>query len=300
MMFKQLKTELPLHLMILPGVILVFIFCYIPMYGIRIAFEQYNPAKGLFGNQTWIGFSNFRYLFMSSNFIRVLRNTIVIASLKVVAGILVPVVASILLNEVRNRKFSRFAQTSIYLPYFLSWVILSGIFVEILSPERGLINVILGLAGIKPIYFLGNKTMFPVIMVATDTWKNYGFNTIIYLAALTCIDPCLYESAELDGANRWNKIVHVSLPGMLSIIALVSTLSLGSILNAGFDQIFNMYSSIVYETGDIIDTYVYRLGLVQMQYGMATAVGLFKSLVSFVLISVSYLLAYRYANYRVF
>lgn len=182
----------------------------------------------------------------------------------------------------------------------LSWIILGGILIDILSPSQGIVNQVLGLFGIEPIYFLGDNKWFPFTIVATDVWKEFGFNTIVYLAALTSINPALYEAALIDGANRWKQTLYVTLPGMLPIIVLLATLSLGNVLNAGFDQIFNLYSPSVYETGDILDTLVYRTGLEQAQYSVATAIGLFKSVVSFVMVSVSYFLAYRLVNYRIF
>jgi len=196
--------------------------------------------------------------------------------------------------------FKRTVQTMIYLPNFLSWVILSGILLEILSPTTGIVNDLLAWLGFERIFFLGRADWFPAVMVISDVWKEFGFNTIVYLAALAGINPVLYEAAVIDGANRWRQTWHVTLPGMTPIIVLLATLSLGQVLNAGFDQIFNLYSPTVYETGDIIDTYVYRLGLANGQFGVATAVGLFKSVISLGLISLSYFLAYRFANYRIF
>jgi putative aldouronate transport system permease protein len=231
---------------------------------------------------------------------RVMTNTIVIAVMKMVLGLIVPVTAALLLNEVRKAAFRRTFQTLVYLPHFLSWVILGGILIDILSPTSGIVNQALDWFGIEPIYFLGDNHWFRFTIVLSDIWKEFGFGTIVYLAALTGISPTLYEAAEADGAGRLRQIWHISLPGMTPIVVLMAVLSLGNILNAGFDQIFNLYSPQVYESGDIIDTLVYRLGLQQFQYGVATAVGLFKSVISFILISVSYYLAYRLANYRIF
>jgi len=186
------------------------------------------------------------------------------------------------------------------MPYFLSWIILSGIFLDLLSPSSGLVNQFLGLFGIKPIFFLASKFWFPVTMVLTDIWKNFGFGTVIYLAALTGIDPGLYEAARIDGANRWKQTLHVTLPGISAMVVLMTILGIGNILNAGFDQVFNLLSPAVYETGDIIDTLVYRLGIEQRQYALSAAVGLMKSGVSFLLISVGYVLADKLADYRIY
>jgi len=299
MKFSRLKMEWPLHLLILPGLILVIIYNYIPMLGLVMAFQKFIPALGITGSK-WIGLDNFRYLLDLPNIWQVLWNTVYIAVMKIIVGLIVPITLAILLNEIIHERFKKFVQTMIYLPHFLSWVILGGILIDILSPNNGIVNQVIKAFGFEPIFFLGDNDWFPFTVVLTDQWKEMGFNTIVYLAAITGIDPTLYEAAKLDGANRLRQTWHVTLPGMLPIIILLMTLSLGNVLNAGFDQIFNLYSPAVYESGDIIDTFVYRLGLVEAQYSVATAVGMFKSVVSLVLISVSYWMAYRFANYRIF
>lgn len=291
--------EMPLHLMLLPGALLVLLFAYGPMVGIVIAFQKFSPTKGLFGSP-WIGFDNFKYVFGLPNTVNVIRNTIWIAIMKMAGGIVFPVVMALLLNEVRVRMFKKFVQTIVYLPHFLSWVILSGILWDVLSPTSGIANDIIGFFGLPKVNFLGNEHWFPFMLAGTDVWKEFGFGTIVYLAALTGINPQLYEAAVIDGASRWQQTRAITLPGLAPIIILLSTLSLGNVLNAGFEQVFNLYSPVVYSTGDILDTYVYRLGLVDFQFGVATAIGLFKSAVSLVLISLSYTLAYRLANYRIF
>lgn len=293
------KRELPLYLMIIPGALVVLIFAYIPMAGIMLSFQDFMPARGWFGSE-WIGLDNFRYVLELPNTYQVLWNTVYIALMKIVAGMGVPILIALLLNEVRKEVFKRGIQTLIYLPHFLSWVILGGILIDFLSPSEGLVNQTLGMFGIQPIYFLGDNHWFPYTLVITDQWKEFGFSTIIYLAALTSINPSLYEAALIDGANRWKQTLHITLPGMVPTIILMGTLSLGQVLNAGFDQVFNLYSPVVYESGDILDTMIYRIGLVEAQYSVSTAIGLFKSVVSFTFITVSYWLAYRFANYRIF
>lgn len=294
------RRELPLHVMILPGLILIVLFSYIPMAGITIAFQRFIPAKGLFGDQQWVGFDNFEYVMSLPNFTQVLWNTLFISSFKLILGLIVPIVFAVLLNELKNNVIKRSVQTAIYLPYFLSWVVLGGILIDILSPSGGIVNGFLGLLGIPKIFFLGDNEWFPFTLIASDVWKNFGYGTIVYLAAITGIDPGLYEAATIDGANRWRKIWHITIPGMRMVIVLLSVLSLGQLLNAGFDQVFNLYSPQVYESGDILDTFVYRIGLLDAQYGVATAVGFFKSVISLTLISGSYFLAYRFAKYRIF
>lgn len=294
------RRELPLHFMILPGLLFIAIFSYVPMAGIVIAFQKFIPAKGLFGDQKWVGWDNFNYVMDLPSFTQVFWNTLSIASMKLVLGLIVPIIFAILLNELKKELVKRSIQTAIYLPYFLSWVVLGGILIDLLSPSGGIVNGLLTSLGMKPIFFLGDNNWFPATLVGSDIWKNFGYGTIVYLAAITGIDPGLYEAATIDGANRWKKAWHITLPGMRMVIVLLSVLSLGQLLNAGFDQVFNLYSPQVYESGDILDTFVYRIGLLDAQYGVATAVGFFKSIVSFVLIAGSYFFAYRFARYRIF
>jgi putative aldouronate transport system permease protein len=230
----------------------------------------------------------------------VLFNTVFIALMKIIAGIIVPLTFALLLNEVSKAKFKRSVQTIIYLPHFLSWIILTGILIDFLSTSDGMVNNIIKSLGFEPIFFLGNYKLFPFVMVITDTWKEFGFGTIIYLAALTGVDPSQYEAAVIDGANRWKQTLYVTIPGILPIVVLMTVLSLGNVLNAGFDQIYNLYNPAVYKTGDILDTFIYRLGLQEAQYGPATAAGLFKSVVSLIFITTSYKLADKFAGYKVF
>lgn len=229
-----------------------------------------------------------------------LRNTISIAFWKIILSLVVPIVVAILLNEVRSSKFRRTVQTAIYLPYFMSWVIFSGVLLDILSPSSGIVNRFLNMLGMNSIFFLGDNRYFQSTIIWTDIWKGFGFGTIVYLAAITGIDQSLYEAATMDGAGRFRKMWHITLPGMRMIIVLMAVLSLGNILNAGFDQIWNLISPQVYETGDVIDTFIYRIGMIDAQFGPATAMGVFKSAVSCFFISVSYYLAYKLFDYRVF
>jgi putative aldouronate transport system permease protein len=286
--------------MIMPGLVFILIFAYTPMAGIIIAFQKFIPARGLFGDQKWVGLDNFRYVMDLPSFGQVFWNTLTISSFKLVLGLLVPIVFAILLNELTNGRVKRAVQTMIYLPYFLSWVVLGGILIDLLSPSGGIVNELLKWFGLEPIFFLGDNKWFPFTLIVSDVWKNFGYGTIVYLAAITGIDPGLYEAATIDGANRWHKAWHITIPGMRMVIVLLAVLSLGQLLNAGFDQVFNLYSPQVYPSGDILDTFVYRIGLLDAQYGVATAVGLFKSIISMVLISAAYLFAYRIAKYRIF
>ena len=294
---KKLKKQLPLHLMLLPGLVLIFICSYIPLGGLVIAFENYNPAKGF--SSPWVGLANFKYIFSQPNFVRTIWNTLYIAVFKLIGGVVVPVTVALLLNELVHSKVKKVFQTLVYLPNFLSWVILAGVLMDILATD-GIVNTCLGKLGIAGISFLGDPKVFPWTMIVSDIWKGFGFGTVVYLAALTGIDPGLYEAAMVDGAKRWKQTIYITLPMLLPTIILMTVLALGNVLNAGFDQIYNLYSPVVYETGDIIDTYVYRLGLQQAQYSVGAAIGLFKSAVSCVLVIVSTVLADKLAGYRIF
>lgn len=289
-----------LYLMLLPGIVLTLIFNYLPMAGLVIAFKQFKPWLGITGSP-WVGLDNFRLMLQREDSLQVIWNTFAIASMKIVTNLVIPVTFALLLNEVRHSFFKRAIQTLVYMPHFLSWVILGGILLDMLS-SQGLVNgMLLPLFGIDhPILFLGDNNWFRAVVIASDSWKEFGFSTIVFLATLAGINPSYYEAAEVDGATRWEQTVHITLPSMIPIITVVGTLSLGNVLNAGFDQIFNLYNPLVYAKGDIIDTFVYRIGVLNGQFGLGTAVGLFKSAVGFIMIVTAYRLAYKLANYRIF
>ncbi|MFI3212557.1 MAG: ABC transporter permease subunit [Eubacteriales bacterium] len=296
-MFTKLKNQWQYHLMLVPGIIVILIFSYIPLYGLIMAFQKYNPALGF--SSPMVGLANFEYIFNQPNFVRTIWNTFYMSIAKLVLGIVVPVTVAIMLNELKNKRVKKIYQTLVYLPNFLSWVILAGVMIDICSAD-GLINQCLLAVGVGPINFLGNAKIFPWTMIISDVWKGFGFGTVVYLAALTGIDPELYEAAMIDGATRFQQIKRITIPQLLPTVILMTVLALGNVLNNGFDQIYNMYSPAVYESGDIIDTYVFRLGIEQAQYSVGAAVGLFKSVVSAVLVCSSYYLADKFAGYRVF
>lgn len=296
-MFKKIKRQWQYHVMLVPGILLLLVFSYYPLYGLVIAFQDYNPGLGF--HSKWVGLDNFKYIFSQPNFIRTIGNTLYIAIFKIIGGIIVPVTFALLLNEVARDRVKRVFQTLVYLPHFMSWVILAGVLTDILGSD-GIINEIINALGFQSVNFLGSVKIFPWTIIISDIWKDFGFGTVIYLAALTSIDPGLYESAMVDGAKRWKQTIYITLPMLAPTIILKTVLSLGGVLDAGFDQIYNMYAPIVYESGDIIDTYVYRLGIQQAQYSVGTAVGLFKSLVSSILVGLSYILADKLAGYRIF
>ena len=294
----RFRTEIPLYLMLLIPVALTFIYSYIPMAGVLISFKKYLPAKGFFASK-WVGWKNFETLFTMPTFTRAMLNTLVIATWKIALNVLVPVVFTLMLNELASLHYKKVVQTVVYLPHFISWVMLAGIFSKLLSGS-GIVNKALGAVGIEPIIFLGDNKWFKFTLIFTDVWKEFGYGTIVYLAAVAGVNVDLYEAAEVDGAGHWKKMLHVTLPAIAPTIVMMLTLSLGNILNAGFDQVFNLYNSMVYESGDIIDTLVYRMGFNNGNFGLSTAAGLFKSAISSLLVVASYWAAYVTTGYRAF
>lgn len=279
---SQKKERLTFHLMLLPGMIVLLIFVFVPLLGSVMAFQDYKVGLGFF-RSPWVGLENFRIIFTFRDSVQVFWNTLIIAFGKLVLNAIVPVLFSILLNELGGSFFKRTFQTIVYLPHFLSWVVLATVVSNMFSLD-GPVNAFFGLFGMEPIQFLADNNWFRTVIVGTDVWKEFGYNSVIYLAALLSIDPGLYEAGSIDGASRFKQILHITIPSLMPTIVLMVALNLGNILNAGFDQVFNLYNPIVYETGDIIDTYVYRIGMVEGQYSIGAAVGLFKSVISFVLI----------------
>jgi len=297
--WDKLKRELPLYIMLLPAIVIVAVFSYGAMIYTVIAFQRFFPTGTLWGSD-FIGFDNFRTLFNMPTFWPMVRNTIIISLGKIIGLIIVPVIFALLLNEVKSMFAKRGIQTMVYLPHFISWIILAGIFRDMLSPSTGIVNLTLMRLGFDPIFFLGDQTWFPITMIVTDIWKGFGFGSVIYLAGLTSIDPSLYESAVIDGANRWKQTLHVTIPGITSLIVLLTVLSMSNILNGGFDQIVNLYSPAVFATGDILDTFVFRLGIMNAQFALATAAGLFRSAISLVFVVGSYYLADKLAGYKIY
>ncbi|MBE6721188.1 MAG: sugar ABC transporter permease [Ruminococcaceae bacterium] len=284
--------------MMLPGMIFLIIFSYIPMVGIIMAFENFTASKGFFGSP-FVGLKHFQYMFSLPDIWAIIRNTLCIAIGKMTLTTLLAIVFAVLLNEIRLNWMKKAIQTVVYLPHFLSWVILATVVVNMFNLD-GSVNQILSKIGIGQTNFLGSNTLFQPLLILTDVWKEFGYSSIVFLAAITSIDPGLYEAAAIDGANWWQKTWHVTLPGMLSIILLISVMNIANVLNAGFDQVYNLYSPMVYETGDIIDTYVYRMGLLSHQYSFSTAVGLFKSFVGMVLMLSVNGLSKKFTDARIF
>lgn len=285
-----------LTMLFIPAAVYYFIFHYVPIYGVLIAFKDYKFSLGIMGSP-WVGFDHFRELFGLGSFWQVFRNTILISCYKLVFGFPAPIVFALLLNEIRLSIFKKFVQTISYFPHFLSWVVLAGLAIQFLSPSIGPVNLIMQMFGLKPIYFLGSAEWFRSVLVATDIWKELGWGTIVYLAAIAGVNPELHEAATVDGANRFHRMRYITLPAMAPVITIMLIFAVGRLVNDDFDQVFNLYNNAVMEVGDVLSTYTYRMGLVNMQYSFSTAVGLFKNVIAFVLVLTANALAKRYNEY---
>ncbi|WP_202916226.1 ABC transporter permease [Paenibacillus mesophilus] len=281
--WKLFRNNLDMYALLIPGLAFLILFRYTPMYGIVIAFQDFNIFDGIAGS-SWVGLDNFRKLMHSDEFMQVFRNTLIISFYKIVLLFPVPIILSLMLNEVGRMWFKRTMQTIVYLPHFLSWVIISGLFINILSPSGGIVNEAIKWMGGQPISFLIDNDFFRGTLVFASGWKEAGWNAIIFLAAIASIDQDQYEAASIDGASRIQKMIYITLPGIAPTIVLMLILRIGHLLEADTEQILTMYNPVVYETGDVIGTYVYRIGLGKMDYSFSTAVGLFNSVVAFLLI----------------
>ena len=273
------------YLRLLPAMAFFIIFCYGPMYGVIIAFKEFNPLLGIL-KSPWCDpwYKNFTLAFESELFLRALKNTLIISAMKLFLAFPLPIIFAVLIDELPGRKFKKSIQTVSYLPYFISWVIVAGILRNILSTNGGALNTVIVALGGKAVNFFGSKTRFRWLIWFSYIWKSIGYSSVVYLAAISGIDQEQYEAARIDGANRFQLITHVTIPSILPVISILLILNLGSVLSAGFDQIFNMYSPTVYETADILDTYVYRVGLLNQQYSYSAAVGLFKNIIGLLLV----------------
>ncbi|RAV04137.1 sugar ABC transporter permease [Paenibacillus sp. YN15] len=281
--WKLALRNLDYYILLIPGLAFLFLFKYTPMYGVVIAFQDFNIFEGIRGSE-WVGLEQFQKLIHSEEFAQVFSNTLLISVYKIVLLFPIPIFIALVLNEVRVMIFKRTIQTIIYLPHFLSWVIISGLFITILSPSGGLVNNVIQWFGGEPISFFMNNSYFRSVVVFTAGWKEIGWNAIVFIAAISGIEQEQYEAASIDGAGRIRKMLYISLPGILPTIVLMFILRLGNVLEAGTEQILTMYNPVVYKTGDVIGTFVYRIGLGKMDYSFSTAVGLFNSVVGFILV----------------
>ncbi|WP_409342541.1 ABC transporter permease [Paenibacillus sp. MBLB4367] len=287
-----------LYLLLLLPALHLAVFHYAPMYGVIIAFKDFKPGLGIWASP-WNQFEHFKTMFHDFIFIRALRNTIIISVLRLLVGFTFPILFALLINEITKTRLKRTVQSISYLPHFMSWVIIAGMVVEVFSPQRGIVNYVITLFGGSPINFLSSKTFFIPLLLISDVWKEVGWASILYLASIASISPELYEAAESDGANRFHKMIYITLPSLIPVITILFLLRLGHILSGGFDQILNLYSPLVYEVGDIIDTYVYRTGLVEFKMDYSAAVGLFKNAVGVVLLVTANQIVRKFNDYGV-
>ena len=281
--WKQYKKCKYLFLMFIPVILYFVIFCYVPMYGVIISFQDYYPRLGITGSE-WVGFKHFEKLFTGRYFFPVLRNTLIISIGKLLFGFPAPIILCLLLNEVRSLKFKKVVQTISYLPHFISWVVLASIVQTILSPSSGVVNYIIQLLGGEPIFFMGSSDWFRKVIVGSSIWRDTGWQTVVFMAAILSIDPQLYEAA-LDGAGRFQKMIYVTLPCIAPTIIIMFIMATGNVIQDDFDQIYNMLNAKVMDVGDVIGTYTYRMGIEKMNFSYATAVGLFKNVVSLILVT---------------
>nr|WP_240418782.1 ABC transporter permease subunit [Paenibacillus periandrae] len=272
-----------LYLLSLPGILYFVVFKYIPLAGSMMAFQNYSIFEGIWKSE-WVGLANFQRMFEFADFWRILKNTLAIGVYTLVFGFPIPIILALMMNELRNQLYKRFVQTAVYLPHFLSWVVVGGIVIEILSPTHGVVNHVLAWFGQEPIYFMGEDSHIRTIIVSSGIWRDAGWSTIIYLAAMSGINPDLYEAAQMDGATRWRQTISITIPSIMTTITILFLLQIGNFLDLGFERVFVFLNPLTNSNGDILDTYIYRVGLIQREYSYTTAIGLFKSVIGFVLI----------------
>jgi putative aldouronate transport system permease protein len=291
----HLKREWQLYVMLLPTILWLLIFLYKPMYGLQIAFKDYSLFRGVAGSP-WIGFEHFETLFNNDQFLRALKNTIIMSFYGLVFGFPVPIALALMFNEVMNQTFKKTAQTIVYLPHFISSVIIAGIVITAFSPSAGIVNTVLGWFGAEPVYFLTKPEWFRPIFVGTGIWQEAGFQSIVYLAAIAGVSPTLYESAVVDGASRWQMMWKITIPLIMPTIIIMFIIRIGNILEVSFEMIVLLYQPATYETADVVNTFIYRQGLQGGQYDFAAAAGLFNAVVAFVLVMTANTISKRYSR----
>lgn len=296
---KNIWNHKLMYMLLIPGIIYVFLFRYVPMYGITLAFKDINLSEGLYGG-VWVGFKYFTRIFESSMFVNALRNTIIINLLKMLTHLVIPVAIALFMNEITREWYKRTLQTAIYMPRFVSWVVYGGIVTLMLSPESGVVNALVKLFGGTPVFFLSKPEYFKAILIISDMMKEAGWSAVVYIAAISTVDIQQYEAALMDGASKLQRIRHITLPGIATTIIIMFTLRVGSMMSAGLDQVFNLYNPIVFETGDVLDTLTYRLGIEQGDISLGTAAGVFQSTIGFVLVLISNWFAKRMNNTSLF
>ncbi|GAA3410270.1 ABC transporter permease [Paenibacillus hodogayensis] len=279
---RDLKLNKYVYLMLVPVVAYYIVFYYVPMYGLQIAFKDFSPGLGLW-DSPWVGFQHFESFFGSYYFWRLLRNTLLLSFYELLFGFPAPIILALLLNEIRSNLFKRAVQTVTYMPHFISVVVIAGMMVDFLSRD-GLINIVMGFFGIDPIAFLGESSWFRTVFVSSNIWQSVGWGSIIYLSAMSGIDPSLYEAAKVDGASRWKQTMHITLPGIMPTVIILLILQMGNLMSVGTEKILLLYNSTTYETADVIGTFVYRKGILESNFSYSAAVGLFNSIINFILL----------------
>lgn len=292
---KTINKYKYLYMLMAPAIIWYFIYRYLPIYGLTIAFKDFNFSKGILGSP-WVGLKHFKFLFSYPDFYTVIRNTIFISGYNLIFGFPAPIILALLLNELKNVFFKRTVQTLVYFPHFLSWVVFGGIIIQLLGPNEGFVNQIIKYFGRDPIYFLTKSEYFVKIVVSSNIIKETGWGAIIYLAALSGIDVEQYEAAIIDGASKLQKLIYITLPGLLNTIIIMLILRIGYILDVSFEQIYVLYNPSVYDVSDVISTFIYRVGLQSMQFSLTTAMGLFQSVIGFILIVITNKIARKYSD----
>lgn len=292
---RHMQREWQVYLMLAPAIIWIVVFLYKPMYGLQIAFKDYSVFKGIVGSP-WVGFEHFETLFGNDQFIRAIGNTLTISSLSLLIGFPVPILLALMFNEILNPKFKRTAQTIVYLPHFISTVIVAGMVITAFSPSSGVVNLLLGMIGIDPIYFLTKPEWFKPIFIGSSIWQESGFSSIVFLAAMAGVNPSLYESAVVDGASRWQMMWKITIPCILPTVLIMLIIKIGNLLEVGFEMIILLYQPATYETADVISTFIYRQGLQAGQYDLAAAAGLFNAVVAFILVMTANTISKRYSK----
>ena len=291
----HVKRDWQLYLMLLPTIIWLLVFLYKPMYGLQVAFKDYSVFRGVAASP-WIGFEHFQTLFGNDQFIRAIKNTFIISFYSLLIGFPMPILLALMFNEVLNQLFKKTAQTIVYLPHFISSVIIAGIVIAGFSPSSGVVNTFISWLGFEPIYFLTKPEWFRPIFIGSTIWQEAGFQSIVYLAAIAGVSPTLYESAVVDGASRWQMMWKITLPSILPTIIIMLIIRIGNLLEVSFEMIILLYQPATYETADVVNTFIYRQGLLGGQYDLAAAAGLFNAVVAFVLVMTANTISRRYSN----
>lgn len=297
--FLEFKRDYQLWIMVLPAIIVIFIFNYIPMYGIQLAFREYDFTKGIVGGK-WVGLKYFKQFINSYQFERLIRNTLAISISSILVGFPAPIILALLFNQVKNQRYKKVLQTTVYLPHFISTTVMVGLLVVLLSPNTGIIGKMLRLFGLDDVNLLGNTSTFVPVYVLSDVWQHAGWGSIIYLAALSSVDPQLYDAAKVDGASKWRMIWHIDIPSLVPTMVILFILSMGGILSTGFEKVYLMQNGLNITVSEVIATYVYKIGLLSNQYSYSAAIGFFNTVINFSFLVITNWVARKIGNISLF